>query len=55
MCTKVKCRKCGKATWSGCGDHIEYALYGVPESERCQGHEGESKETGLFSRLLGKN
>ena len=26
MCSKVTCKKCGKPTWSGCGEHIEEAL-----------------------------
>ena len=26
---------CGKATWAGCGEHIEEALAGVPADERC--------------------
>ncbi|CAB4769706.1 unannotated protein [freshwater metagenome] len=38
MCSPVTCNKCGKQTWAGCGEHIEEALAGVPESERCQGH-----------------
>ncbi len=36
MCSRVRCRACGRATWAGCGAHIEQALRGVPESERCQ-------------------
>lgn len=37
MCRRVTCSNCGKATWSGCGQHIEEALAGVPEAERCDG------------------
>lgn len=36
MCSPATCNKCGKVTWTGCGQHIEQALYGVPESQRCQ-------------------
>ena len=36
MCQKVSCKNCGKATWRGCGQHIEQALDGVPEAERCK-------------------
>lgn len=36
MCMKVTCTKCGKPTWAGCGKHIEQALAGVPEAERCK-------------------
>lgn len=35
MCRKVKCSQCGKATWTGCGLHITYALQGVDEGDRC--------------------
>lgn len=36
MCSAVRCDKCGKATWSGCGQHIEQALANFSEAERCQ-------------------
>ena len=26
----MTCRTCGKATWAGCGQHVEQALRGVP-------------------------
>lgn len=58
MCSKTTCRKCGKPTWSGCGNHIEIALQAVPKSQRCQGHQNdpvEPKGPGLFSKLFGKN
>jgi hypothetical protein len=35
MCQKVKCDSCGKATWSGCGQHIDEALAGVAAADRC--------------------
>ena len=54
MCSKTKCRKCGKASWSGCGHHIEEVLRGVPESDRCQGHHNDPKSKGLLARLFGK-
>ena len=34
MCKRINCEKCKKPTWTGCGQHIEQALAGVPESER---------------------
>jgi len=37
MCRKVKCNGCEKFTWAGCGMHIDSALAGVPEQERCGG------------------
>ncbi|MGA1248646.1 MAG: hypothetical protein ACO3XJ_06060 [Candidatus Nanopelagicales bacterium] len=53
MCSQIACRKCGKPTWSGCGQHIEEALRGIPKSQRCQGHENEPSN-GIFKRLFGK-
>lgn len=47
MCSKVVCRKCKKSTWSGCGEHIEEALYGIALTDRCQGHAGEAKQPGF--------
>jgi hypothetical protein len=38
MCSRVTCEVCGKATWEGCGQHVEEALRGISEDERCQGH-----------------
>ncbi len=54
MCSRTNCRKCGKPTWSGCGQHIEIALKGVVKKDRCQGHANDPKETGFFSKLFGK-
>jgi hypothetical protein len=55
MCQQVTCRKCGKATWAGCGQHIDQALAGVPKSQRCPGHENDPKQEkqGFFSKLFG--
>lgn len=38
MCVKVTCDECSKATWEGCGEHVEDALVGVADSDRCSGH-----------------
>jgi len=57
MCSKTMCRRCGKATWKGCGKHVEQALAGVPMNLRCTctGEElAGSKRSGFFSRLRGK-
>jgi hypothetical protein len=54
MCSRTTCRKCGKPTWSGCGQHIEIALKGVSKSARCQGHANDPKEPGFFSKMFGK-
>lgn len=54
MCSRISCRECGKATWTGCGQHVEEALAGVPASQRCAGHESAAPRrsflSGLFSR-----
>ena len=57
MCQKVTCRKCGKPTWSGCGQHVEQVMRGIPKGQRCQGHAAEPKvkKDGLFSRIFGKH
>ena len=54
MCSKVICRQCKKPTWSGCGEHIEEALAGIAEADRCQGHEGQVKKSGIFSKLFSR-
>lgn len=35
MCSAVRCERCGKATWAGCGEHIEEALARFSEEQRC--------------------
>lgn len=35
MCYAVQCAQCGKATWDGCGEHIEEALSSYSEEQRC--------------------
>jgi hypothetical protein len=55
MCSQVKCRKCGKATWSGCGEHIEQALAGIPKNQRCEGHANEPAQPGFFAKIFGSN
>jgi hypothetical protein len=55
MCSRTTCRKCGKPTWSGCGQHIEQALAGVPKNERCQcADEPAASRGGFLSKLLGR-
>jgi hypothetical protein len=52
MCQRTTCRTCGKATWTGCGQHVETALAGVPQSQRCPGHE-EAPKRGFLASLFG--
>lgn len=51
MCRPVACRRCGKTTWAGCGQHVDQVMRGVPRDERCPGHSDEPS-TGFFARLL---
>ncbi len=32
MCYQVTCKKCGKATWKGCGQHVDQVMRGIPRS-----------------------
>lgn len=57
MCRQVKCKKCGKATWAGCGQHIEQALAGVSAQNRCQCSTTKTQTAtgpGLLARLFKK-
>jgi hypothetical protein len=53
MCQQVTCRTCGRPTWTGCGQHIEQALAGVPAAKRCQGHD-DQQTRGFFASLFGR-
>ncbi|WP_104054464.1 MULTISPECIES: hypothetical protein [Arthrobacter] len=35
MCRAVTCRKCGKTTWAGCGNHVDQVMRGVAKNDRC--------------------
>lgn len=54
MCRAVTCRKCGKTTWAGCGQHVDQVLRAVPKSQRCAGHENDPVEPGFLARLFGR-
>ena len=55
MCIATTCRRCKKPSWSGCGQHIEVALKGVPHSERCVcDKSSKSLGAGFFAKLFGK-
>jgi hypothetical protein len=43
MCHKIRCSRCGKPSWAGCGAHVEHALAGIPREERCGCREEEPK------------
>ena len=56
MCRATTCRICGKRTWTGCGEHVDEALRGVPAADRCPGHEQDEtpQPSGFISRVLGR-
>lgn len=35
MCARITCADCSRPTWTGCGEHIEQALQGVAQADRC--------------------
>lgn len=56
MCSRTTCTRCNKATWAGCGRHIEQALAGVPHNQRCScdAEQASASRGGLLSRLFGR-
>ena len=52
MCQRVKCERCGKPTYSGCGAHVEQVLGDVPPEKRCLCPRPPRKS--LLDRLLGR-
>jgi hypothetical protein len=59
MCRAVTCKKCGKTTWAGCGQHVDDVMRGVPRKDRCEGHAGEpsqgTPQGSFLARLFGSN
>ncbi|WP_169746812.1 MULTISPECIES: hypothetical protein [Demequina] len=57
MCSRITCNQCGKATWTGCGQHIDQALAGVPQDKRCtcdQGGGSGSSFGSMFSNIFSR-
>jgi len=56
MCRAVTCKKCGKITWAGCGQHVKQVMAGVPASQRCPGHASEpaASKGGRLRKLFGR-
>ena len=52
MCSRVKCRRCGKVTWSGCGQHVKQVMAGVPKAYQCSFPPAEPG--GLMKKLFGR-
>ncbi|KAJ7796753.1 hypothetical protein B0H14DRAFT_3494427 [Mycena olivaceomarginata] len=34
-CFAVKCDKCGKTTWKGCGQHVDSVMKDVKDEDKC--------------------
>jgi hypothetical protein len=57
MCRPATCRACGKATYAGCGQHVEQVLAGVPKGQRCRctaEQKAAAKGGGLLSRIFSR-
>ncbi|MEV4901189.1 hypothetical protein AB0K08_07560 [Citricoccus sp. NPDC055426] len=64
MCQAATCRKCGKTTWAGCGNHVDQVMRNVPVANRCSCDQkasagvggGASSDTGSgwLGRLFGR-
>ncbi|MBF6177618.1 MULTISPECIES: hypothetical protein [Nocardia] len=50
MCSPVRCRTCGKTTWSGCGHHVAQVRAAVPADQWCPGHQTDT-DRGWLRRL----
>ena len=48
MCSPVRCRKCGKTTWSGCGQHVDQVKRSVPKDQWCDGNHPKEEGKGSF-------
>lgn len=35
MCSPAICQRCGKATWAGCGQHVDEVMSGIPQAQQC--------------------
>lgn len=55
MCHPVRCKLCGKTTWSGCGQHVASVKARVPAGQWCEGHDAADSPGGsLVRRLFGR-
>ncbi|MFE7490750.1 hypothetical protein [Kitasatospora sp. NPDC057541] len=54
MCRRTTCRSCGKATYAGCGMHVDQVLAGVAKADRCACDRNAQKGGGFFAKLLGR-
>jgi hypothetical protein len=50
MCYPVRCAKCGKTDWAGCGQHIDSVMTDVPEDQKCTCREVPDDDPCDFAR-----
>ncbi|MCE1180222.1 MAG: hypothetical protein LWW86_14515 [Micrococcales bacterium] len=53
MCRPATCKKCGKTTWAGCGNHVDQVMANVPKNQRCTCPREQQASGGIFGRLFG--
>jgi hypothetical protein len=57
MCSPATCRTCGKATYTGCGRHVEQVLGGVAQNKRCacgSAAKAEGSGRSLLAKIFGR-
>lgn len=54
MCSPATCAQCGKTTWTGCGNHIDQALAGVPKHQQCTCETTQQTGESILSRLFSR-
>ncbi len=58
MCRQVACKRCEKASWAGCGQHVNQVLAGVPKNQRCKCTAQEKadwkKQHSFLGRVFGR-
>ncbi len=54
MCSPATCRKCDKATYSGCGQHVNQVMRGVPSRDRCKCDGGKPMKRTMFGWMSRK-
>lgn len=54
MCSPATCQNCGKATYTGCGQHVDQVLRSVARADRCACPPDQRRTGGFLSRLFGR-
>ena len=53
MCRRTTCSTCQKASWAGCGAHVDQVLAGISQEDRCSCADEGQAEPNWFMRMLG--